>query len=445
MMKLTELNLFGSARLGTFRADHTVFPVPSPGTSISTNYLGKKQYELSNHLGNVLAVVSDNPLGVDSDANGSVNYYEPVVTSAQEYYPFGMTMPSRTYQLAGASTYRFGFNGKEADKNNEWGLTQYDYGFRIYSPAVGRFLSVDPLQQKYTALSPYSFCANNPILFYDSDGRAILTPFKEIPFLIYEAGDRATMTLAQTPAWAENIKKWDTGGDFDKLGIDLNFRDLKKDEAQPSGSVDDNGKQITIQGMTTIKLMVGGKSISLDQYVGDGSDVERYIVDVGFFSKLDAPNILLTASHEVGSHGINYSDEIAAVKSGKTTFSEFQNKYKNIVAQAKADPINYTSPDHIQIGKGESKVYESMVKGIINTLKSSKGKLNKLESGYGVITIKSWENDGQGVDNRKGGYGPKESGSITRQPYTHEKLDGLHSSDKSRYESTPTPTGDNKD
>jgi RHS repeat-associated protein len=172
-MKLTELNLFGSARLGTFRADHTVFPVPSPGTSISTNYLGKKQYELSNHLGNVLAVVSDNPLGVDSDANGSVNYYEPVVTSAQEYYPFGMTMPSRTYQLAGASTYRFGFNGKEADKNNEWGLTQYDYGFRIYSPAVGRFLSVDPLMRSFPYWSPYAFAGNTPIQAIDLDGSEI--------------------------------------------------------------------------------------------------------------------------------------------------------------------------------------------------------------------------------------------------------------------------------
>ena len=35
-----------------------------------------------------------------------------------------------------AETYRFGFNGKETDPETN---TQ-DYGFRIYNPALGRFL-----------------------------------------------------------------------------------------------------------------------------------------------------------------------------------------------------------------------------------------------------------------------------------------------------------------
>jgi hypothetical protein len=46
-LKLKELNLYGSTRLDMFRPDFTVFPVP--GTSIGTNYLNKKQYELTNH------------------------------------------------------------------------------------------------------------------------------------------------------------------------------------------------------------------------------------------------------------------------------------------------------------------------------------------------------------------------------------------------------------
>ena len=134
--------------------------------------MGKKQYELTNHLGNVLAVVSDTRTGVDSDANGSFNYYEPDVLASNEYYPFGMNMPgSRSYALGGAATYRYGFSGKEKDPKAEWGgLNHYDYGFRIYNPAIGRFLSVDPLAKQYPMLTPYQFASNCPVWATDIDG-----------------------------------------------------------------------------------------------------------------------------------------------------------------------------------------------------------------------------------------------------------------------------------
>lgn len=52
--------------------------------------------------------------------------------------------------------YRFGFNGKEADRQGEWGsATHYDYGFRIYNPSIGKFLSVDPLSPDYPWYTPY--------------------------------------------------------------------------------------------------------------------------------------------------------------------------------------------------------------------------------------------------------------------------------------------------
>ncbi len=72
--------------------------------------LGKKMYELSNHLGNVLTTVSDIKLTADGNADGMVDSYAAVITSAQDYYPFGSLEPGRTYS---SDNYRFGFNGKE--------------------------------------------------------------------------------------------------------------------------------------------------------------------------------------------------------------------------------------------------------------------------------------------------------------------------------------------
>jgi RHS repeat-associated protein len=78
-----------------------------------------------------------------------------------------MILPER--QLSSTS-YRYGFNGKEKDQNGEWGMTAYDYGFRIYNPGIGKFLSVDPLAKGYPMLTPYQFAANMPIKFIDLDG-----------------------------------------------------------------------------------------------------------------------------------------------------------------------------------------------------------------------------------------------------------------------------------
>ncbi|MEQ8477232.1 RHS repeat-associated core domain-containing protein [Fulvivirga sp.] len=66
--------------------------------------------------------------------------------------------------------YRYGFNGKEKDQTGEWGLNAYDYGFRIYNPALGRFLSVDPLAASYPWYTPYQFAGNTPIQAIDLDG-----------------------------------------------------------------------------------------------------------------------------------------------------------------------------------------------------------------------------------------------------------------------------------
>ncbi len=77
-------------------------------------------------------------------------------------------MPGRVQNSA---LFRFGFNGKERDPSKEWGgLAHYDYGFRIQVPALGRFMSVDPLTTSYPMLTPYQFASNSPVAGIDLDG-----------------------------------------------------------------------------------------------------------------------------------------------------------------------------------------------------------------------------------------------------------------------------------
>jgi RHS repeat-associated protein len=62
------------------------------------------------------------------------------------------------------------FTGKIKDAE-----TGYNYfGARYYDSKLSVWLSVDPLSDKYPSLSPYTYCANNPIMMVDPDGRMIL-------------------------------------------------------------------------------------------------------------------------------------------------------------------------------------------------------------------------------------------------------------------------------
>ncbi|MCH2045483.1 MAG: RHS repeat-associated core domain-containing protein, partial [Saprospiraceae bacterium] len=185
--QLQEWSLYGSSRLGVKNTNLSTRTLSlSSSLNIPRNMTedldrtasddeffesdrGFKAFEQSNHLGNVLAVVSDKKLGVDNNADGKSDTYGAIVLSAQDYFPFGWIQPNRQYSN---SNYRYGFNGKEkADETNKG---NYDFGARIYDGRLGRWWSVDPLASHYTDLSPYNFVANTPIQAIDPDGRLII-------------------------------------------------------------------------------------------------------------------------------------------------------------------------------------------------------------------------------------------------------------------------------
>ena len=91
------------------------------------------------------------------------------VSGIKTHDPFGMLLVGRNWE--GGSEYRFGFNGKESDKETYGDGNIYDYGFRIYNPRLGKFLSVDPLFKEYVWYTPYQFAGNKPIIAIDIDGR----------------------------------------------------------------------------------------------------------------------------------------------------------------------------------------------------------------------------------------------------------------------------------
>ena len=64
----------------------------------------------------------------------------------------------------------FTFSAKEKDA--ETGFSYF--GSRYYSSDLSIWLSVDPMSDKYPSLSPYVYCADNPIKLVDPNGEEVI-------------------------------------------------------------------------------------------------------------------------------------------------------------------------------------------------------------------------------------------------------------------------------
>ena len=72
------------------------------------------------------------------------------------------------FSAATAGVQPLKYGAKELDREN--GLDLYDSKARFYDSMIGRTISQDPLAEKYSGVSPYLWCAGNPIKFGDKNG-----------------------------------------------------------------------------------------------------------------------------------------------------------------------------------------------------------------------------------------------------------------------------------
>ncbi|MBQ4821407.1 RHS repeat protein, partial [Aquimarina sp. MMG016] len=84
---VTEHHIYGSSRLGLEEKNIRIAD-GNANTDTFANQVGDKRYELSNHLGNVLSVVTDRKL-LSTDNSGT---FTPDVLAFNDYYPFGMLL-----------------------------------------------------------------------------------------------------------------------------------------------------------------------------------------------------------------------------------------------------------------------------------------------------------------------------------------------------------------
>ena len=114
-------------------------------------------FYVTDYLGSVRAVVDG--------TSGAV--YE-----ASDYSAFGdeSAVPlMQSGSVPAVITLRDAYTGKES-QTPDFSTGYTDFGARQYSPTLRRWMTPDPLSEKYYGISPYAFCNNNPVNFVDPDG-----------------------------------------------------------------------------------------------------------------------------------------------------------------------------------------------------------------------------------------------------------------------------------
>jgi RHS repeat-associated protein len=123
---------------------------------------GEYEYNIKDHLGNLRVAFRDS-LGIAK------------ITQANSYGIWGEDLPTLSYLKQTWKVDKFKFTGKE-----ELVETGYiDFGARLYDNLAPKFLTIDPLAEKWNSYSSYSYAMNNPISNIDPDGRDIIVSYQQ--------------------------------------------------------------------------------------------------------------------------------------------------------------------------------------------------------------------------------------------------------------------------
>ncbi|QXP58414.1 3-coathanger stack domain-containing protein [Olleya sp. HaHaR_3_96] len=147
------------------------------GVDITTGIAsGDKRYELSNHLGNVLSVVTDRKFYDETVTDG--NPFKADVIAFNDYYPGGMLLPNRH---GSSDSYRYGFQGQEKDDEIKGEGNSVNFKYRMHDPRINRFFAPDPLERSYPWNSPYAFSENRLIDGIELEGLEFKVIKEQIP------------------------------------------------------------------------------------------------------------------------------------------------------------------------------------------------------------------------------------------------------------------------
>ncbi|MCD7972131.1 MAG: hypothetical protein LUG18_05605 [Candidatus Azobacteroides sp.] len=225
------------------------------------------------------------------------------------YYPFGMEYSDEGIRNMNSAER---FTGHEFQAQH--GLNVSDMGWRSYDASSGRTPTMDKRAEDYYWISPYVYCANNPVRFLDPDGRRIIN-------VNYE---KLNYSRRPTPTSLQHTHKTKAALDAiltTKDGFAFFSQFASAGDKVGSHTFTENGKysnhilridEVSLSNEKTNLPPIGynGKfSIVIDEETG----LATVIVDIVSLSR-DMADITQTLAHEIFLHGYDVTEIIDGKK-----------------------------------------------------------------------------------------------------------------------------------
>ena len=207
-----------------------------------------------------------------SDHLGSASWITEINGDAVQhlqYLPYG-----ERYVDQRVSGYheRFTFTGKERDEETGYGY----FGARYMDhELMTMWLSVDPMADKYPSISPYAYCAWNPVKLVDPDGREV--------YITGDAADKATKQLSSRGITVTRDNE--TG----RLSYTLTGKKLSKEDKVLMEAINSKNVIVNVNATTSSTVEFEGESLGNSRYTGQFLGV----------SVTDCENRIATASQLV--------------------------------------------------------------------------------------------------------------------------------------------------
>lgn len=225
---------------------------------------------VTDHQGNVRVMVNDHGL----------------VEQVNQFYPYGeATDMGQALPASVDNPYKW--SGKEWDEDQG----AYDFGARMYSAADARWTTIDPLSEKYYHISPYAYCAGNPVNLVDSEGMNSyrVDENRKITYVDDEGGDEYDY-LYSTNAEGEANRKNGVKITDTSILRSLLDKQNKKEEKEKKGKKPDNNGAISATSTNVTAVMKAFK------FMADNTNVEWAV----HFGELD---ITVGTVHNEGTAG----------------------------------------------------------------------------------------------------------------------------------------------